>query len=166
MIFIKIIPQLKIMLHIQPFFIRFSACIILVLNSSLYAEPIIKPSVFAKMQANSEAKKQARIDAECRHWLNITTTAEADQTLPTPQLRKLYTCKITSAWEVPSNSAGQSVKVSIQIDSEGNVLSTEIQSHSKKMQDSIRQAILQSAPYPLPKTMQYREFIYITFTAK
>lgn len=71
-----------------------------------------------------------------------------------------------NAWNVPPHSSEQTAKVKIQLDLDGNVLSIEIQSNSKEMQDIIRQAILQSAPYPLPDAIQYRQFFYITFTAK
>ncbi|MHA3079919.1 TonB C-terminal domain-containing protein [Acinetobacter sp. ANC 5502] len=80
--------------------------------------------------------------------------------------KNLYRRKIINAWNVPPHSSKQTAKVKIQLDSDGNVLSTEIQSNSKEMQDSIRQVILQSAPYPLPGAIQYRQFFYITFTAK
>ena len=46
-----------------------------------------------------------------------------------------------NAWYVPPHSSGQTAKVKIQLDLDGNVLSIEIQSNSKEMQDSIRRAI-------------------------
>ncbi|WP_111892109.1 TonB C-terminal domain-containing protein [Acinetobacter sp. MB5] len=123
----------------------------------------LKPT---KMRATPETKKQANIDAACRHTLNLKNTLETDEELSPPQLAQLYKCKIRAAWDVPDNTAEQTAKVKIQLDSSGNVLSTEIQSNSKEMQDGIRQAILQSAPYPYSKSNKYPNIIYITFTAK
>ncbi|MHA3047932.1 TonB C-terminal domain-containing protein [Acinetobacter sp. ANC 4641] len=157
----------------QYLLIRLITLIILSSSHSVFAQqtaPVLnelkRPTISAKTKATPEAKKQAAIDSVCRHILNITNTFEADKTLPTPQLGRLYACKIRSAWELPNNTAGQTAKVKIQLDSDGDVLSTEIQSNSKEMQDSIRQAILKSAPYPYLKFEHDPKFISITFTAK
>lgn len=114
-------------------------------------------------KGNTRSKKQASIDATCRHTLHLTNKLETDEELSTSQLAQLYTCKIHAAWDVPNNTAGQTAKAKIQLDLDGNVLSIDIQSNSPEMQDSIRQAILKSAPYPTPSELK---IIYITFTAK
>lgn len=146
--------------------IGFITCLSLSACYSVSAQQIasipnqLKPT---KIKATPEAKKQANIDATCRHTLHLTNTLETDEELSTSQLAQLYTCQIHAAWDVPNNTAGQTAKAKIQLDSDGNIFSIDIQNNSQEMQDSIRQAILKSAPYPTPSELK---IIYITFTAK
>ncbi|WP_374252430.1 TonB C-terminal domain-containing protein [Acinetobacter brisouii] len=158
------------MFHLKPVFQYFSitliTCINLSVSYSVSAQQTasipnqLKPT---KIKATPEAKKQANIDATCRHTLHLTNTLETDEELSTSQLAQLYTCQIHAAWDVPNNTAGQTAKAKIQLDSDGNIFSIDIQNNSQEMQDSIRQAILKSAPYSTPSELK---IIYITFTAK
>ncbi|MHA3059874.1 TonB C-terminal domain-containing protein [Acinetobacter sp. ANC 4636] len=123
-----------------------------------------QPQANTPQQTAREAIKQT--DTNIKHPEGFNTKLTAAEIEAIQAWKNLYRRKIINAWNVPPHSSEQTAKVKIQLDSDGNVLSTEIQSNSKEMQGSIRQAILQSAPYPLPDAIQYRQFFYITFTAK
>ena len=102
------------MFHLKPVFQYFSitliTCINLSVSYSVSAQQIasipnqLKPT---KIKATPEAKKQANIDAACRHTLHLTNTLETDEELSTSQLAQLYTCKIHAAWDVPPHSSGK-----------------------------------------------------------
>ncbi|MHA3102972.1 TonB C-terminal domain-containing protein [Acinetobacter sp. ANC 3791] len=115
-----------------------------------------QPQANTPQQIVREATKQT--DTNIKHQEGFNTKLTATEIEAIQAWKNLYRRKIMNAWNIPPHSSGQTAKVKIQLDSDGNVLSTEIQSNSKEMQDSIRQAILQSAPYPLPDAIQYRQF--------
>ncbi|PVZ88657.1 hypothetical protein C9426_07485 [Serratia sp. S1B] len=144
--------------------------IILSSGHSVFAEQTTSLEASEQPQANTqqqtarEATKQT--DTNIKHPEGFNTKLTTAEIEAIQAWKNLYRRKIINAWNVPPHSSGQTAKVAIQLDSKGNVLNIEIQNSSKEMQDSIRQAILKSAPYPLPDAIQYRQFFYITFTAK
>ena len=123
-----------------------------------------QPQANTPQQIVREATKQT--DTNIKHPEGFNTKLTTAEIEAIQAWKNLYRRKIINAWNVPPHSSGQTAKVAIQLDSKGNVLNIEIQNSSKEIQGSIRQAILQSVPYPLPAAIQYRQFFYITFTAK
>ncbi len=73
--------------------IGFITCLSLSACYSVSAQQIasipnqLKPT---KIEATQEAKKQANIDATCRHTLHLTNTLETDEELSTSQLATVY----------------------------------------------------------------------------
>ena len=150
---------------------RLITLIILSSGHSVFAEQstsILEASEHSQEKTQQQTARETikQTDTNIKHPEGFNTKLTTAEIEAIQAWKNLYRRKIMNAWNVPPHSSGQTAKVKIQLDLDGNVLSIDIQSNSKEMQDSIRQAILQSAPYPLPDAIQYRQFFYITFTAK
>jgi colicin import membrane protein len=134
----------------------------------------IKAANDAKAKADAEAKAKADAEAKASSAEKARQEAakkKAEARTTANTAKKDFESRIRSRWNVPSGNTGKSVRVRIMLTPSGGVSSINIISSSgdDSLDDSIKQAIRNSAPFPMPSDPQARSLaqeVISTFTAR